>query len=56
LSDTEMFFSIAVVATAGGIVLTGLMGISLYGCTRKCHVFNVAYRYYEKVSQVDTLI
>ncbi|KAG1949969.1 uncharacterized protein LOC120480352 isoform X2 [Pimephales promelas] len=34
-SNIKMFFSIAVVATAGGIVLTGLMGIGLYGCTRR---------------------
>ncbi|XP_077060018.1 uncharacterized protein LOC143711841 [Siphateles boraxobius] len=34
-SNKKMFFSIAVVATGGGIVLTGLMGICLYGCTRR---------------------
>ncbi|KAK7127525.1 hypothetical protein R3I93_020188 [Phoxinus phoxinus] len=33
--STEMLFSIAVVATGGGIVLTGLMGICLFGCTRR---------------------
>ncbi|ROI16295.1 hypothetical protein DPX16_12413 [Anabarilius grahami] len=31
----EMFFSISVVATGGGIVLTGLFGICLYRCTRE---------------------
>ncbi|XP_073682470.1 uncharacterized protein [Garra rufa] len=34
-SNTKMFFFIAVVASGGGIVLTALMGICLYGCTRK---------------------
>ncbi|XP_016411915.1 uncharacterized protein LOC107743268 [Sinocyclocheilus rhinocerous] len=34
-SNTKMFFVIAVVASGGGIVLTGLVGICLYGCTRK---------------------
>ncbi|XP_050978006.1 uncharacterized protein LOC127172701 isoform X2 [Labeo rohita] len=34
-SNTKMFYFIAVVASGGGIVLTGLVGICLFGCTRK---------------------
>ncbi|KAL1266004.1 hypothetical protein QQF64_004031 [Cirrhinus molitorella] len=34
-SNAKMFFFIAVVASGGGIVLTAIMGICLYGCTRK---------------------
>ncbi|XP_067243265.1 uncharacterized protein [Chanodichthys erythropterus] len=33
--NKKMFFYISVVATGGGIVLTGLFGICLYGCTRR---------------------
>ncbi|KAI2659048.1 Low-density lipoprotein receptor class A domain-containing protein 2 [Labeo rohita] len=33
-SNTKMFYFIAVVASGGGIVLTGLVGICLFGCTR----------------------
>ncbi|XP_051769269.1 uncharacterized protein LOC127522944 [Ctenopharyngodon idella] len=33
--NKKIFFSISVVATGGGIVLTGLFGICLYGCTRR---------------------
>ncbi|XP_068080340.2 uncharacterized protein [Danio rerio] len=34
-SNKRMFFLVAVAATGGGIFLTGLIGIFLYGCTRK---------------------
>ncbi|XP_058646450.1 uncharacterized protein LOC131548888 isoform X2 [Onychostoma macrolepis] len=34
-SNTKMFFFIAVAASGGGIILTGLVGMCLYGCTRK---------------------
>ncbi|XP_059394138.1 uncharacterized protein LOC132126704 [Carassius carassius] len=35
-SNTKMLFLIAVVASGGGIVVTGLVGICLYRCTSKC--------------------
>lgn len=51
-----MFFLIAVVASGGGIVLTGLISICLYRCTRKCingHVLHMAYSFNILIDEIN---